>query len=144
MTSAAQKQSVDGAVLSFCLLELGSRLPDAKPLEPCGHHSLLKVQLQQFLSYALLPPAAITPSTASQITCAGGFGTVQWVTPAEYAKERPDSVVADRPHATLQAWPGPLSAVAEKQPRAAAIVWQCVLMQAMPVGHSSPAAAKWS
>ena len=32
----------------------------------------------------------------------GGFGTVQWVSPGDYALERPDSVVADRPYATLK------------------------------------------
>ena len=32
----------------------------------------------------------------------GGFGTVQWVDPNEYAGTRPDAVVADKPHKTLQ------------------------------------------
>ena len=32
----------------------------------------------------------------------GGFGTVQWVDPHEYAGTRPDAVVADKPHKTLQ------------------------------------------
>lgn len=33
----------------------------------------------------------------------GGFGTVQWVKPVEYAEARPDKIVLETPNHTLQA-----------------------------------------
>ena len=38
----------------------------------------------------------------SDIYFVGGFGTVQWVDVAEYAATKPDSIVLDNPHRTLQ------------------------------------------
>lgn len=38
----------------------------------------------------------------SDIYFVGGFGTVQWVDVAEYVASKPDQIVADDPHHTLQ------------------------------------------
>lgn len=38
----------------------------------------------------------------SDIYFVGGFGTVQWVDVSEYTAAKPDEIVADDPHHTLQ------------------------------------------
>ncbi len=38
----------------------------------------------------------------SDIYFVGGFGTVQWVDVGEYTAAKPDEIVADDPHHTLQ------------------------------------------
>ena len=38
----------------------------------------------------------------SDIYFVGGFGTVQWIDTAEYASVKPDAIVMDDPHRTLE------------------------------------------
>lgn len=57
----------------------------------------------------------------------GGFGTVQWVDPAEYSAIKPDNIVMTAPVKTLQACPAatPLQLSSDRQ---------------VPVGHAALAA----